>query len=69
MSPGQPTCPSCGKRPEPRRVICMACWSLVPLPARRAIDVAWKALRARPTSAELQRDYDLAIAAAVEATR
>ena len=50
-------------------MVCSHCWALVPLPARRAIDKAWKALAARPTSAQLRADYDVAIAEAVEAIR
>ncbi len=60
-----PQCVNCGGRPGRSGLMCDGCWVAVPAAMRRKITTAWKALAARPSSAEARREYDLVIADAV----
>lgn len=60
-----PSCANCRGRPGRSGLMCDGCWVAVPAPKRKAIDKAWKAFAARPSSVELRREYDLVVADAV----
>lgn len=63
------TCPGCGDQHDGREALCGVCWSGVPAAHRAAVRKAQKAVGYNPASARARTDLDVAIAAAMGATR